>query len=453
MNWFPLGLAYAFMYMGRYNITVAKVALGDVMTKKDFGFIFGLGCLTYCVTLLFFNGAMVDRYGGRKGMLLGLAGAMVANAGMGLVLYGQSQLGWDLPLVGVLTLLYCINMYFQSFGAVCVIKVKTPWFRVSERGGFSTAFGVVIALGFYFAFDWGKAIVEATRAELPLELSSSATVLAALFRLVPTGVDQNWMVFWVPAICMAPIWLVLWLVLRDRPSDAGFADFDTGEESLSGTVLPLFATIRKVLLHPVLFAIVIAEFCSGVLRNGIMHWYLFFAEQVGFADNLWISRNWGLALFLCAAIGANVTGWVSDRVFQSRRAPMAAFSYAMMTTGCAVLLTSFFGEPWIGAIASMTIISGVVAVHGILAGTQTADFGGQHNVGKVVGVVNGVVYLGSFFQSWVVGYLVPGEGPEAADPKNWILWPLFLLPFAVLGLIVTLRMWHAVPRKNRSTPL
>ena len=27
-NWFPLGVTYALLYMGRYNLTVAKTSLG-----------------------------------------------------------------------------------------------------------------------------------------------------------------------------------------------------------------------------------------------------------------------------------------------------------------------------------------------------------------------------------------------------------------------------------------
>ena len=47
LNWLPMGFAYAFMYMGRYNLTVAKSALGDLMTKADFGTIFMVGAITY----------------------------------------------------------------------------------------------------------------------------------------------------------------------------------------------------------------------------------------------------------------------------------------------------------------------------------------------------------------------------------------------------------------------
>jgi len=51
-NWFPLGLTYAFLYMGRYNLTVSQSALseshlGPLMPKEAFGTIFGTGALIY----------------------------------------------------------------------------------------------------------------------------------------------------------------------------------------------------------------------------------------------------------------------------------------------------------------------------------------------------------------------------------------------------------------------
>ena len=46
-NWPPVGLLYAFLYMGRYNLTVAKGAFGELMTNSDFGTIFGIGTAVY----------------------------------------------------------------------------------------------------------------------------------------------------------------------------------------------------------------------------------------------------------------------------------------------------------------------------------------------------------------------------------------------------------------------
>src|SRR5260221_12894367 len=65
INWFPLGMTYAFLYMGRYNLTVSKNALGTLMSKEDFGLIFAAGTWTYALSFLV-NGPLVDKIGGEK---------------------------------------------------------------------------------------------------------------------------------------------------------------------------------------------------------------------------------------------------------------------------------------------------------------------------------------------------------------------------------------------------
>ena len=90
INWFSIGLAYAFLYMGRYNLTVAKNALGDLMTKTDFGDIFGVGAVVYGLAFVV-NGPLTDRFGGRRMMLIAVAGAALANIAMGISLWTMSS--------------------------------------------------------------------------------------------------------------------------------------------------------------------------------------------------------------------------------------------------------------------------------------------------------------------------------------------------------------------------
>lgn len=444
LNWLPMGLAYAFLYMGRYNLTVAKSALGDVMTKDDFGQIFGVGALVYGFSFLV-NGPLIDRFGGRRGMLIGTFGALAANFAMGLLLYGRTFWGWTLPIVPLFAALYAVNMYFQSFGAVAIVTVKAPWFHVRERGSFSTIFGIIITLGIYFAFDWGYAIVQATRADAS-ELGVIASMFAFVFGLGGSGVNENWMIFFIPAVLLAVFWLLMFLWLRDTPGEAGFEDFETGDDSLSadGERLPVVTAVVKILTHPVLLFVCLIEFCSGVLRNGIMHWYTFYAKEVGFYDSFWVTSNWGLSLLICGIIGANATGWVSDKFFQSRRAPMCGLLYGAMVVAAIVMAVGLGGPLWVAGLAALTVSMSVIAVHGILSGTATADFGGRKNTGIVVGIVDGFVYLGTAMQSFAIGKIVP-VGEAAADPANWRMWPIFLVPFAVVGFALTLRIWHALP--------
>ena len=65
---------------------VAKGALGDLMTKEDFGIIFGIGTGVYALSL-FFIGPLVDRVGGKRGILIGAIDSSLMNALMAGVLY------------------------------------------------------------------------------------------------------------------------------------------------------------------------------------------------------------------------------------------------------------------------------------------------------------------------------------------------------------------------------
>ena len=76
--------------------------------------------------------------------------------------------------------------------------------------------------------------------------------------------------------------------------------------------------------------------------------------------------------------------------------------------------------------------------HGIggFWGTQSAT---------CAGIVDGFVYLGSGVQSIGVGFLT--------DPSfkyhSWQWWPIFLMPFALIGALVAWRIWYELPSATR----
>ena len=116
-------------------------------------------------------------------------------------------------------LLYALNMYFQSFGAMAIIKVKAYWFHVRERGVFGAIFGTFISVGVYFAFDWGGAIVTKTKV-------GSSGWLHDLFVSTANPLDATWAVFYIPAIILI-FWLILdWWLVKNTPEEAGFPPFD-----------------------------------------------------------------------------------------------------------------------------------------------------------------------------------------------------------------------------------
>ena len=79
------------------------------------------------------------------------------------------------------------------------------------------------------------------------------------------------------------------------------------------------------------------------------------------------------------------------------------------------------------------------------SGTASADFGGKKNVGIVVGVIDGFVYLGSSLEAKVLGSVLPKD-EAAKSAHNWWTWPAVIVPAAVIGLALTTRVWNARPK-------
>src|SRR5437867_4413525 len=298
VNWFPLGMTYAFLYMGRYNLNVSKNALGTLMSKEDFGLIFAAGTWTYALSFLI-NGPLVDKkLGGKKGIIIAAIGSSVANVALGVLTYLTLTHRLKVNTVLAFSAVYAVNMYFQSYGAVSIIKVKAYWFHVRERGVFGAIFGTLISFGVYFAFDWGQAIANMAKANPTGNLSWLHRTIQNVFALKGQAVDATWAVFFIPAAILV-VWAVLdlWLI-KDTPEEADFAHFDTHDAS-SGQMHVEFSTLellKKVFASPLMLMIAAIEFTSGVLRNGIMQWYFIFAHEVKQPGAEFFLKHWGLLL-------------------------------------------------------------------------------------------------------------------------------------------------------------
>ena len=265
INWFPLGLTYAFLCMGRYNLIVAKGALGSLMSKSDLGIIFAVGTLVYALSFLV-NGPLIDKkIGGKRGMLISAVGVSLSNLALGVLTWLIVAKQWKVNLVLSFSLLYAVNMYFQSFGSMSIIKVKAYWFHVRERGVFGAIFGTLISVGVYFAFDWGSAIIKLTKAD-------SSGILHDIFVSTANPLDATWSIFYIPAIILI-FWAAidLWLI-KDSPEEAGFPHLDTCDAS-SGQMHVEFSVadlLKRIFTSKLMMLIAFAELTGGVFRYAMM---------------------------------------------------------------------------------------------------------------------------------------------------------------------------------------
>src|SRR3989339_141482 len=194
MNWSPLGLTYATFYMGRYNLNVAGKTMMDYfhLSKGEFGTIATAGFWTYALAVMV-NGPLSDRIGGKKAILIGGAGTAAVNLLVGLLFLS----GWQTKIIVGMSLLYAVSQYFQSFGALSVVKVNAPWFHVKERGIFGGVFGMMISSGYFLALTVGGWILS----YLP------------------------WFyIFLIPSAVIAIMAIVDYFLVQDSPAKAGYAN-------------------------------------------------------------------------------------------------------------------------------------------------------------------------------------------------------------------------------------
>ena len=411
-NWLALGLTYAAMYMARYNFPFANKSLSDQYgwTRAQIGGIITTATLLYGISALL-NGPLADRFGGRRAMLIGATGACIFNLLFGLAAY-LGFLGTGTLLLGYLATVWTLNMYFQSYSALALIKVNSAWFHVSERGIFSAVFGSMIQSG-----------------------------RAAVFALMTLGavvaLPWQWK-FFLPAIAVAIMTFITWRVVRDTPHEAGLGPFDP-QDATSGDTEPvtLRYVARRVFTHPVAITIAVAEFCTGLVRKGFEEWfprYMLEAQHLRLDSPIF--KSGALAIVIAGIAGAFLAGTLSDWVFKSRRPPVAFIGYAAQI----VCLLVIARPPSLTAvIIAFTVNSMAISmVHSMLSGTASMDFGGQRAAASAAGMFDGMQYIGGSFAGYGIGKLV--------DLHGWRVWAPSMVGFAGVGAVLMLVLWNARPK-------
>lgn len=435
-NWMLVGLLYALFYMSRYNFSTAAPELMKVFgwTKSDLGVFETLMPLVYGLAV-FFNGPIADRVGGKKAFLFGAVGVVIMNFLFGLVsiaikapavwqgnvLQQPAQLGYGLTASGLVWLLAAIwglNGYFQSFGALSIVKINAQWFHLRERGTFSAIFGILIRFGLILAFSIVPLIVKAS--------------------------SWKW-AFWVPAIAVAVCFVASLILVKDTPEQAGFGNMDTGDDSGDGNEpVSLKEVLVKVFASKAMWIIGVASMMIGFVRRSVVDawWPIYFKDvhKMSGTSAVYQTTAWGIAL--AGIAGGFIFGMSSDRIYKGRRAPVIVFGFL----GMAVVLTLFYFSdtaslgPWAAAICLLMLSVFVNGSHGMVGGAATMDFGGRKAAATAAGLIDGMQYLAASLTGVGVGWIT--------DTWGWGPWKLWPIPFALIGAVVMSRLWNAMPGKK-----
>ncbi|MBN2497656.1 MAG: MFS transporter [Deltaproteobacteria bacterium] len=443
-NWLLVGLMYSFFYMTRYNFSAIAPTLQDFFgwTKSDLGLFETLMPLAYGLAV-FFNAPLADRFGGRKSFLFGSVGVIIMNAAFGAFylmvdtpaqwagegsarhMVEAAQIAGGLSARGlawIMAVLWAVNGYFQSFGALSIVKINAQWFHLKERGTFGAIFGVLIRFGLILAFSGAPWIVSI----LPWQWA-----------------------FWIPAGFVVILFLCNLFFVVETPEEAGFEKRDTGdtasEEEEGGEKFNLMMVLKKVFTSSTMWMIAIASMMIGFVRRSVVDaWYpVYFHEVHGVAktDLAYQLAAWGIALLGIA--GGFAFGIMSDRIYKGRRAPVVVYGFI----GMAISLGLFYLSDHLalgawGGVACIVLLSFFVnGAHGIVGGAASMDFGGRKAAATAAGLFDGMQYLAGAFTGMAVGWIT--------TEYDWQVWKLWPIPFAVVGALVMAKIWNAMPRGSK----
>ena len=422
VNWMVLGVLYAFFYMTRYNFAATMSELSKTFgwTNTQLGVFETMMPLVYGLSVVL-NGPLADRIGGRKAFLFGAVGVTAMNFAFGAcTLAAVRESMTPGTLLTLMAVVWGINGYFQSFGALSIVKVNAQWFHVRERGTFAGVFGVLIRLGLILAFSGVPFILSV----LPLQWA-----------------------FWLPGTFVAVMFVVNLAWMRDSPKDAGFGDMDTGEGDVDdGKPTSLRFVLTKVFASKATWMIALCSMMIGMVRRSTVDsWYPKYFREMHMAGT---SRDlahyvpyqaavWGIALFGIA--GGFAFGIASDRIYAGRRAPVITYGFVGMAGMLCLLGIS--GRvclgPWAPALALAVLSFFVNGAHGMVGGAASMDFGGRKAAATAAGLFDGMQYLASSLVGIGMGRIL--------DRWGWGAWPWVPIPFACIGALVISRLWNVRP--------
>jgi OPA family sugar phosphate sensor protein UhpC-like MFS transporter len=236
-----------------------------------------------------------------------------------------------------------------------------------------------------------------------------------------------------------------WLLLRNRPEDVGLPPIEQyhGEpESLIEGEKPVevapegsWKLIGEVLSSPSIWMLAIAYFSIKLARYAFIFWGpKYVAESLG--SNAYESTVIAAALPIGGLLGVITIGYVSDKLFQARRAP--AIIISLLITAVIMLIgLAPIHNMWLMGTFFFLIGIFVLGPDSMLSATAAMDFGTKRGASTATGFVNGIGSLGGIFG----GYL-PGRITTATD---WSALFGVILVGLIVSAAVLLPLWRTKP--------
>lgn len=369
-------LTYGSFYFCRTNISAAIPGIEAEFgfTKAQIGLILGGLKLAYGFGQLV-NGQLAEKISARKLLTIGMLTSALLNVafGFGTALY-------------FLLFIWACNGYFQALGWTPCMRVTANWFPVEKRG---RAVGI-IGTGY--------------------QTTAALTFVVAGFSAQILGWQGA---FYVPAILLTLCCVHMLLFLKETPP----AHEPDSEEKPTLPPRKTGSIGRNILLtltNPWLWFLAVSLGLLNACRYGFLDWGLaHLIEMQG--GGIGKSALKYAVLPVGGIAGAFLSGWVTDRWFGGRAAPVIVV--LLVALGLLTLIYSKVVVAGSGAVIPMVLLVMIgFCIYGpqvLLVGTAPMDLARGGAAAAAVGFVNFMGYMGAFSGDYVTGHIVDAQGWEA----------------------------------------
>jgi len=404
-------LLYAGYYFCRKNYAVAQPVF-----MKEFGWseaqvgVIITAYLTLYAVGQFLNGVAGDRFGARRMIMAGLGLSILVNA-----LFGMAA------TIGVMAFLWGLNGLGQSSGWPGTMKTMSAWFGVRERGRVMAWWSTCYQIG------------EVVSCAFAAWLISPGLVAALNGVLGATG--RAWQyAFWAPAAALAGVGALFLWGQRDTPEAAGLArPPGRGRREKGDGKGQTAGIIREVLGNRYIWTLGSVYFCVKFVRYAFMFWLsTYLVTVLGFRPDKAGYMN--IVLPLAGFLGAVAGGYASDRLFGSRRAPVAA----LMLVGLAAAVwfySGFAASRWLGPLGLALIGFMTFGPDTLVSATSAMDFGSRRGASTAAGFINGMGSVGAAIQGILVGFM--------AHRYGWSAVFSLLICLSLVSAAIQATMWNA----------